>query len=70
MTRRGYGVALAALLSLCMGNTPSAAGNKASAEYAESQARLERGWNTWDTHTVLSQVLLPEGSAINIRIER
>jgi putative isomerase len=59
-----------ALLSVCAGQALAAAESKASAEYRESQERLARGWNTWDTHTVLSQVLLPEGLAINIRIDR
>ena len=30
------------------------------------QARLARGWNTWDVHSVTTQVLLPEGLAIHV----
>src|ERR1700738_3714917 len=37
-----------------------------SAEYAKVQARLARGWNTWDVHSVATQVLLPEGFAIHV----
>src|SRR3569833_2137720 len=37
-----------------------------SAEYANVQARLARGWNTWDVHSVATQVLLPEGLAIHV----
>ena len=37
-----------------------------SAEYAKVQARLARGWNTWDVHSVATQVLLPEGLAIHV----
>ncbi|HVU32648.1 MAG TPA: trehalase family glycosidase [Opitutaceae bacterium] len=29
-------------------------------------ARLARGWNTWDTHSVLRHVLLPEGLAVSL----
>src|SRR5271165_4715168 len=37
-----------------------------SAEYAKVQQRLARGWNTWDVHSVTTQVLLPEGLAIHV----
>lgn len=37
-----------------------------SAEYAKVQTRLARGWNTWDVHSVATQVLLPEGLAIHV----
>ena len=37
-----------------------------SVEYAKVQARLARGWNTWDVHSVATQVLLPEGLAIHV----
>ena len=37
-----------------------------SAEYARVQKRLARGWNTWDAHSVATQVLLPEGLAIHV----
>jgi hypothetical protein len=30
---------------------------------------LAKGWNTWDTHSVLSHVLLPEGLAINLQLQ-
>lgn len=35
-------------------------------EYESLQKRLARGWNTWNTRSVLSHVLLPEGFAINL----
>ncbi len=35
-------------------------------EYRLIQKRLARGWNTWNTRSVLSHVLLPEGFAINL----
>ena len=37
-------------------------------EYIRLQHRLAQGWNTWNTHSVLSHVLLPEGLAINITL--
>src|SRR5487761_2129968 len=37
-----------------------------SAQYAQVQARLARGWNTWDVHSVATQGLLPEGLAIHV----
>jgi hypothetical protein len=36
------------------------------AEYEQVQQRLARGWNTWDVHSVTTQVLLPEGLAIHV----
>lgn len=35
-------------------------------EYDQVQARLASGWNSWNSRSVLSQVLLPEGLAINL----
>jgi putative isomerase len=40
-----------------------------SPEYSQLQARLALGWNTWDTHSVMTQVLLPEGLAVRIGIK-
>ena len=40
-----------------------------SAEYAKVQQRLARGWNTWDVHSVATQVLLPEGLAIHVGLK-
>lgn len=34
--------------------------------YAELNRRLASGWNTWNTRSVLSHVLLPEGIAIGL----
>jgi len=34
--------------------------------YEELKRRLARGWNTWNTRSVLSHVLLPEGFALNL----
>ncbi len=40
-----------------------------SADYEHVQQRLARGWNTWDTHSVATQVLLPEGLAIHVGLK-
>jgi hypothetical protein len=38
-------------------------------EYAELKKRLASGWNTWNTRSVLSHVLLPEGFALNLGLK-
>ena len=38
-------------------------------EYAEMKETLIRGWNTWNTRSVLSHVLLPSGFALNLAIK-
>jgi hypothetical protein len=40
-----------------------------SQQYEEVQKRLARGWNTWDVHSVATQVLLPEGLAIHVGLK-
>src|SRR5579859_3092955 len=37
-----------------------------SQQYQEVQRRLARGWNTWDVHSVATQVFLPDGLAIHV----
>jgi len=49
------------------GNQP--APPAASANYRAVQQRLAQGWNTWDTNSVLTQVLLPEGLAIHVGLK-
>lgn len=39
-----------------------------SKEYSKLNDKLLKGWNTWDTRNVLSQVFMPEGFAISIEI--
>ncbi len=41
-----------------------------SAEYRAVQARLARGWNTWDVRSVAAHVLLPEGFTIRVGLKR
>jgi putative isomerase len=37
--------------------------------YDDLQHRLARGWNTWNTRSILSHVLLPEGFALNLGLK-
>jgi putative isomerase len=37
-----------------------------SPQYQQVQKRLAAGWNTWDVHSVTTQVLLPDGLAIHV----
>jgi putative isomerase len=41
-----------------------------SKEYQALQKRLAAGWNTWDVHSVTTQVLLPAGLAIRMGVHR
>ena len=43
--------------------------NIRTAEYAQLQKNLCRGWNTWNTNSVLSHVHLPEAFAVNLCIK-
>jgi putative isomerase len=36
------------------------------ASYTDLKTRLAHGWNTWNTRSVLSHVLLPDGFALNL----
>lgn len=40
-----------------------------STPYEQVQQHLARGWNTWDVHSVATQVLLPEGLAIHVGLK-
>lgn len=41
-----------------------------SQEYGALQKKLATGWNTWDVHSVTTQVLLPAGLAIRMGVLR
>jgi putative isomerase len=62
------GVVVGVLLTLSSG----ACGQEASRskEYEALQKRLAAGWNTWDVHSVTTQVLLPAGLAIRMGVHR
>ncbi len=38
-------------------------------EYIKLKKKLAKGWNTWNTRSVLSHVLLPEAFSINLELE-
>ncbi|MGY4386191.1 putative isomerase [Pedobacter sp. UYP24] len=38
-------------------------------EYAKLKAKLASGWNTWNTRSVLSHVILPAGLALNLELK-
>ncbi len=38
-------------------------------EYIQLKSELARGWNTWNTHSVLSHVLLPEGISVDFMLK-
>ena len=40
-----------------------------SPEYGAVQGKLARGWNSWDVHSVTTQVLLPEGFALRVGLK-
>jgi hypothetical protein len=65
---------IAAAVALCVQvvSLPVAAQSRPasrSPEYAALQHRLAAGWNTWNTRSVLSHVLLPDGFAVNLGIK-
>lgn len=66
----GFGAVLLCSLHMFGQTHPSAAAAvplpSASAQYKAVQQRLARGWNTWDTRSVTTQVLLPDGLAIHL----
>jgi putative isomerase len=61
----------AAILTIpsCTGSTSKAqSGWKQNPEYAAIYNRLAKGWNTWEVEDALSQVHLPDGFAVTLRI--
>jgi putative isomerase len=52
----------------CNGKSPSGPNDQSGSEWAAMKTRLAKGWNTWDTRSVLTHVLLPEGFSINLRL--
>ncbi len=61
-------VALSTLLLVLAYCAPGLCGQarERSKDYDAVQKRLSSGWNTWDVHSVTTQVLLPEGLAIHV----
>jgi hypothetical protein len=61
-------VSLSGLLAAAISAFPAAA-QQNSTTYARLQRNMARGWNTWNTRSVTSHVLLPEGLSINVGIK-
>ena len=65
-------IVLVALPLIARGQSRSAAQPPlapSSARYQQLQQRLAAGWNTWDVHSVTTQVLLPDGLAIHVGLK-
>ncbi len=45
-------------------------GGQEHPEYVAIKQRLARGWNTWNTRSVLSHTLLPEGFGLNLAFKQ
>lgn len=60
-------ILLVAQCAIVFAQAPAA--SQRSPQYAVVQQRLARGWNTWDTHSAITQVLLPEGLAVRVGIK-
>jgi putative isomerase len=57
--------------SVCLAQAkPAATPRLNSPEYAQLQQRLSRGWNTWDVHSVTTQVLLPEALSVRVGVQK
>lgn len=54
-------------ISLLAGENPLL---KSVSDYTPIHQRLVSGWNTWDSRNVLSQVLLPQGLAVNLSFKQ
>ncbi len=42
---------------------------ESAAAYEQIQEQVARGWNTWDTRSVLTQVLLPEALGLSFGLK-
>ncbi len=60
-------LSLALFLVSCNGKNPSGPNDQSGSEWAAMKTRLAKGWNTWDTRSVLSHVLLPAGFSISLQ---
>jgi putative isomerase len=76
LTRRAVPLVVAALAAAAVVLAPAARavagpGERVlrTPEYRALQQRLARGWNTWNTNSVLSHVHLPEGFALTLGLK-
>ena len=61
-------ISLVPFLVSCSGREASGPNERAGREWAAMRAGLAKGWNTWDTRSVLTHVLLPEGFSVSLRL--
>jgi len=61
-------ISLVSFIVSCNWKNPSGQKDQAASELTAMNARLSKGWNTWNTRSVLSHVLLPEGFSINLQL--
>jgi len=59
----------ALVAALAAGTLPLRAQAPRSPEYAATQARLARGWNSWDVASVTAQARLPEGFTLRVGLK-
>ena len=57
------------LASVSCSSQKSAEADYTGIEYVQLKSELARGWNTWNTRSVLSHVLLPEGIAVDFMLK-
>jgi len=58
------------ILPILIGILYSQQSSAQNVEYQRIQKTLQKGWNTWNTSSVLQQVLLPQGFAINLAFKQ
>ena len=58
------------LTAIVIAAAAQAAAQPPSSDYAAVQARLQRGWNSWDTNSVTAQVLLPHGLELRMGVQK
>jgi hypothetical protein len=57
------------VLSICGNANAQTMRSEMGKEWSDMNSRLSRGWNTWNTRSVMSHVLLPECFAINLALK-
>ena len=64
-------VLLLLILILCPDNQAqhSTGAEYTGVEYVQLKSELIRGWNTWDTKSVLTHVLMPEAIAVDFSLK-
>ena len=61
-------ILLGPFFASCNGEKPSGRDARSGRAWAAMKAGLSRGWNTWDTRSVLTHVLLPGCFSVSLRL--